>query len=196
MQKYRRRLRRLAILSFIEGLVILFVLLVLMVRRNPIPTDSAIPYLKAPGYILVQLAAPSGRPGAGRHIVPEWTLYGDGTLIFQTDPSDTLWRAQLSPGDIQHILEVIVTENKFFAATEQRYTTTIPGSDDEDELLLTVDANGQQKQVTLVSEPTTRGADIQTTHVFAIQQFLLAYHPLHSVFYAPDPAADRANGHW
>jgi hypothetical protein len=180
-----------------EGFVILLVLLVLMVRGNFPPTGSAIPYPENPGDILVQLAVPPGRPGAERHTVPEWTLYGDGTLIFQSDPSDTLWRAQLSPGDIQHILKVIITQDKFFATTQQRYGTIIPGTEDENELLLTVNADGQQKQVMLMSEPSTRSAiNMQTTYVFAIQQFLLAYHPLHSMFYAPDPAADRENGRW
>ncbi len=42
-------------------------------------------------------------------------------------------------------------------------------------------------------EPLTRGAiDPQTAQVLAIEQFLLAYHPLHAVFYAPntDPNDD------
>jgi len=44
---------------------------------------------------------------------------------------------------------------------------------------ITVDASGHEKQVTLVSESTTKSAiDIQTRHVFAIEQFLLSYHIL------------------
>ncbi len=113
------------------------------------------------------------------HTVPVWTLYGDGTLIFQTDPSDNLWRTQLSPGPIQHILDVIINQDHFYATSEQRYSSITHGSDDF-ELLLMVDINGQYKEVTLAGEPPTRGAiDIQTMQVFAIEQFLLAYHPLH-----------------
>jgi hypothetical protein len=58
----------------------------------------------------------------------------------------------------------------------------------DDEMLLTVNANGQQKEVVLVSERTTQiPSDLQTNRVFAIEQFLLAYHPMHSVFYASNP---------
>jgi len=62
---------------------------------------------------------------------------------------------------------------------------------DVDELLLIVNAHGQQKAVVLVSEPTNQVAiDLQITHVFAIEQFLLDYHPLHSVLYALNPDSD------
>jgi hypothetical protein len=194
MQKYRRILRRRAILSFIEGLVIFLVLLVLMVARNAVPTGRVISYNRAPGYILVQLAELPELAGAKMHTALEWTLYGDGTLIFRSDPGDDLWRAHLSPGAIQHILDVIINQDKFFVTSEQRYGSIIQGSDDN-ELLLTVDANGQQKEVTLASEPKTRGAiDIQTMHVFAIEEFLLAYHPLHAVYYAPNSDPDGNNG--
>jgi hypothetical protein len=45
--------------------------------------------------------------------------------------------------------------------------------------------------VVLVSEPTNQVAiDIQTTHVFAIEQFLLDYYPLHTVLYALNPNPD------
>ncbi len=52
-------------------------------------------------------------------------------------------------------------------------------------------ANGQHKEVVLASESTNKVAvDIQTTHVFAIEQFLLDYHPLHTVLYATNPDPD------
>lgn len=191
MQRYRRVLRRKAILTFIDGLIILLVLLIL-IARNAVPTGRTIFYIKTPGHILVQLAELPELARAEVHTVPEWTLYRDGTLIFRTDPGDDLWRAQLSPGPIQHILEVIINQDQFFATSEQRYVSITHGSD-TDELLLTVNVNGQQKEVRLVREPLTRGAiDPQTAQVFAIEQFLLAYHPLYAVFYAPntDPNDD------
>ncbi len=124
------------------------------------------------------------------HTVPMWTLYGDGTLIFRTGPGDNLWRAQLSLSEIQHILDVIINQNTFFDNTAQRYGSMAPGRNDE-ELLLIVDANGWQKAVILVSEPTNQVAiDIQTTRVFAIKQFLFDYHPLHIVLSVPDPNSD------
>jgi hypothetical protein len=185
MQKYRRILRRRAILSFIDGLAIFLILLLLMVARNLAPPGRAISYIKTPGHILVQLAELPELAEAEMHTAPEWTLYGDGTLIFRTNPGDDLRRAQLSPGAIQHILDMIINHDAFFATSEQRYSNIIHKSDD-DELLLTVDVNGQQKEVTLASQPTTGGA---------IEQFLFAYRPLHSVFYAPssDPDGDDGN---
>ena len=194
MQKYRRILRRRAILSLIDGVVIFLVLLGLLVASNLVPTGRAISYNNAPGHILVQLAEFPGLAGAKMHTAQEWTLYGDGTLIFRSDPGDDLWRAHLSPGAIQHILDVIINQDKFFVTSEQRYGSVTQGSDDN-ELLLTVDANGQQKEVTLAGGPNTGAIDIQTTRVFAIEEFLLAYHPLHAVYCAPnsDPDGDDGN---
>jgi hypothetical protein len=187
MQKYRRMLRRRATFLLFNWLVIIVFLTVWMVARKPVPTERTISYNRASDHILVQLAELPEYPGAQMHTVPMWTLYGDGTLIFRTDPSDNLWRAQLSQSEIQHILDVIINQDTFFDNTAQRYGSMTPDRDDE-ELLLIVDANGQQKGVILVSEPTNQVAiDIQTTHVFAIEQFLLDYHPLHTVLSAPNP---------
>src|SRR5205823_3103945 len=107
--------------------------------------------------------------GAERRTGQEWTLYGDGTLVFRIDPADDLWRAQLSPGAIQAILNVIINQDHFFATSKQRYGAVIHRSD-ESELLLTVDANGQQKEVMLSGEPAMKDIiDIQTMHVLAIK---------------------------
>jgi len=190
MQKYRRILRRRATFLLIDWLVIVVFLTVWMVAREPVPTKRTIHYNRASDHILVQLAKLPEHPGAQMHRVPMWTLYGDGTLIFRTDPGDNLWRAHLSHIEIQHILDVIINQNTFFDSIAQRYGSKTPERDN-DELLLTVDANGQQKAVLLVGEPTNQVAiDIQTTHVFAIEQFLLDYHPLHTVLYASNPDPD------
>ena len=217
MQRYRRLLRRRAILHLVDWLVIILFFIVWIVAmplspinhvpapttstlhrtgrsnlsssKKPGPTERAIFYNKAPGHILVRLAKLPELPAAEMHTVPVWTLYGDGTLIYSTDPSDALWRAQLAPGDIQHILDVILNQGRFFDYTRKQYRSISSGSDDE--LLLTVDANGQQKEVALVSELTNQTAsDIQTIHVFAIAQFLLAYHPVYSELYALNPDSD------
>jgi hypothetical protein len=213
MQRYRRLLRRRAVLHLVDWLVIVLIFIVWIVTmppslinhvpapttstlhrtgrsnlsssKKPVPTERAISYTEAPGHIIVRLAKIPELTGTEMHTVPVWTLYGDGTLIFRTDPSDALWRAQLAPGDIQHILDVILNQRRFFDYTRKQY-----GSDDE--LLLTVDANGHQKEVALVSELTNQNAsDIQTIHVFAIAQFLLAYHPVHSELYALNPGLDH-----
>ena len=188
MQKDRRILGRRATFLLIDWLVIVVFLTVWMVARKPVPTERTISYNRASDHILVQLAKLPEHSGAQMHTVLMWTLYGDGTLIFRTDPGDNLWRAHLSPSEIQHILDVIINQDTFFDSTAQRYGSMTPERDDNELLLLIVNAHGQQKKVVLVSEPTNRVTiDIQTTHVFAIEQFLLDYHPLHTVLYAPDP---------
>jgi len=190
MQKHRRILVRRATLLLIDSLVIVVVLTVWMVARKPVQTERTIPYINDSDHILVQLAKLPEHPGAQMHTVPMWTLYGDGTLIFRTDSGDSLWRAQLSLIEIQHILDVIINQNTYFDSLAQRYGSITPESD-HDELLLIVDANGQEKEVILVSELTDKVAiNTQTTHVFAIEQFLLAYHPPYTVLYAPDPDPD------
>src|SRR6266699_456117 len=98
MQKYRRILRRRAILSLIDGVVIFLILLVLLVASNLVPTGRTISYSNAPGHILVQLAEFPGLAGAKMHTAQEWTLYGDGTLVFRSDPGDDLWRAGQTRG--------------------------------------------------------------------------------------------------
>ena len=214
MQKYRRRLRRRTVLYFVDWLVVVLFFIIWIVARKPgpierttsyskapqisgattmqhlqVPIERTISYNKAPGHILVRLAKLPELTAAEMYTVPVWTLYGDGTLIYRTDPGDALWRAQLAPGDIQHILDVILNQGRFFDYTRKQYGSISPGIDDE--LLLTVDANGQQKEVALVSELTNQTAsDIQTIHVFAIAQFLLAYHPVYSELYALNPDSD------
>ena len=189
MQKHRRILVRRATLLLIDSLVIVVVLAVWMVARKPVQTERTISYIKASDHILVQLAKLPEHPGTQMHTVPMWTLYGDGTLIFQTDQGDSLLRAHLSLIEIQHILDVIINQNTFFESIAQRYASIAPERDDD--VLLIVDANGQEKEVMLVSEPTDKVAiNTQTTHVFAIEQFLLNYHPPSTVLYALDPEPD------
>jgi hypothetical protein len=194
MHKPGGMLRRRAISSFIDGLVIFLVVLLVLVARNFAPTGRAISYNRTPGHILVHLAELPEFAEAEMHSEQEWSLYGDGTLVFRTDPGDDLWRAHLSPDAIQSLLDVIINQNQFFATSKQQYGTIIHGSE-ENELLLTVDANNQQKEVTLASRPTEKDTiDIQTTHVFAIERFLLNYHPLYAVFYASNSDTDGESG--
>src|SRR2546421_1759803 len=110
MQKYRCIFRWRTTSSLIDWLVIIIFLIIWMVARKPVPTERAIPYIKAPSHILVQLAELPDLAEAGTHTDPQWTLYGDGRLIFKADPSDTLWRVQLAPANIQHILNVIINQ--------------------------------------------------------------------------------------
>jgi hypothetical protein len=190
MQRYRRLQRRRAVLYLVDWLMIVVFLIVWIVARKPVLTERAISYSKAPGHILVQLAKLPELTRADTHTVPVWTLYGDGTLIFRTDPNDSLWRAQLAPGDIQRILDVILNQGRFFDDTRKQYGSI--SSESDDELLLTVAVNSQQKEVVLVSELTNQtSSDIQTIHMFTIAQYLLAYHPVHSVLYALNPDLDH-----
>lgn len=175
----------------IDGIVIALILAVWLVKGSA-PTSRPISYITGSGHILVQIAESPEPSRLTAHKVPKWTLYGDGTLLFQADPGDSVWHAQLSPGQIQQILDVIVNQNTFFASTKQVYGNLVPDDDgDGDELLLMVDANSQHKEVGLGSEPpNTVAIDAQTDHVFAIKHFLLDYHPDHATLYAPDPSTD------
>lgn len=189
MQPFRRLLRKRAIFAFVDGFIVLLALLFLIVSGGVRPATRSISYPTRSGQILVQLAELPEHSEDEVHVTPEWTLYGDGTLLFQTDPHDDLWRAHLSPEAIQYILNVIVNRDQFFSSSAQLYGN----HSNDDEQLLTVDANGQQKAVMLTDTPTTSSSStIQATHVLAIERFLLAYHPSSAIWYAPDP--DDNNG--
>lgn len=198
MRQYAPMLRRRATLLLIDCLVIAVFITVWMVARKPIPIPVPVPTTQsthlttAPVHILVQLAEIPEHPAALTPTLPMWTLYSDGTLIFRADPDDALWQAQLSPTEIQQLLDVIINQDTFFRGTAQRYgDITDEGSDDQ--LLLSVDVHGQQKEVILVGEPADEGAsDLQTAHIFAIEEFLLDYHPPRAVLYVPSPDPDGA----
>jgi len=117
--------------------------------------------------------------------VPDWTLYGDGTLIMKPNTGggsgSQLLVAHLSPSEVQHILDVVVNQDAFFASTQSSYGRVMA---DTGSSLLTVDANGQHKEVRLFAEPTS-AADEQTQHVFAIRHFLLSYSPASTQPYVP-----------
>lgn len=142
---------------------------------TPVPSDNKV------GNIIVQLFRSPGFIYPPVNGVPEWTLYGNGTLIFKSAANAELLQSELSPGEVQHILDVIVNQNAFFASTKQFYGRLIP---DAGSLLLSVSANGQEKEVRLFHEPTS-SSDQQTQHVFAIEHFLLNYHSAISQPYIP-----------
>jgi len=191
MLPVRRLLRKRAIFAFVDGFLLLLALLFLIVNGTFISPTRSIFYPTAPGQILVQLAELPEHAEGETRMTPEWTLYGDGTLLFQADPHDDLWRAHLSSEAIQRVLDVIVNRDQFFSSSARLYGNSNIG----DEQLLTVDVNGQRKAVTLTGSPTmSNTSNNQTTHVFAIEHFLLAYHPASAVWYAPDPDPDDNNG--
>lgn len=131
------------------------------------------------GQVIVQLFRSPGFIYPPVNGIPEWTLYGDGMLVFKL--GSELVQAQLSAAEVQHILDVVVNQNDFFASNQSSYGHIIA---DVGSTLLTVAANGQQKEVRLFGEPTT-GEDEQTQHVFAIEHFLLNYRPSSSQVYVP-----------
>jgi hypothetical protein len=186
-QSLRHLLRKRAVFAFIDGLILILSLLFLMIIGVPAAPTRSITYLKSPGHLLVQLAELPEHSEAETRTMPEWTLYGDGTLLFQSDRHEDLWRAHLSPDAVQHILDVIINQNQFFACSMQQYGT---GSNDDRQLLM-VDANGRQKAVTLTDDLSSgRASSIETTRIIAIEQFLLAYQPTRATWYAPDPDPD------
>ncbi len=133
------------------------------------------------GHIIVQLFQVPGFIYPSISGVPEWTLYEDGLLVFKASNNLDVVQAHLSPDNIRSILNVIVHQDSFFASTKDAYGHPIP---DAGSLLLSVDANGQHKQVRLYGEPTTPG-DEQTRHIFAIKNFLLNYRPAATQPYIP-----------
>ncbi|HZR39365.1 MAG TPA: hypothetical protein VFB12_04570 [Ktedonobacteraceae bacterium] len=143
----------------------------------------AIAFDKQQGHVLIQLFRVPGNIYPPINGVPDWTLYGDGTLIFKSN-NGSLQQARLSASDIQHILDVVVQENTFFASNQALYGRMFA---DMGSLLLTVNANGQHKTVRLFAEPDST-ADEQTQHVFAIKNFLLNYHPASVQAYSPPGA--------
>src|SRR5437764_1630146 len=148
-------------------------------------SGSPISYNTGAGHILVQLFRSPGFIFPPINGVPDWTLYGDGTLIMKsntgTGPGSQLLVAHLSTSEVQHILDVVVNQNAFFASTQSSYGRVMA---DTGSLLLTVDANGHHKEVRLFAEPTS-SEDEQTQHVFAIRHFLLSYSPASPQPYVP-----------
>jgi hypothetical protein len=190
-QLFRRLLRKRATFAFIDGFLLLLALLYLMISRSSASLTPPITYLKGSAHLLIQLAELPERSEAETHTMPEWTLYGDGTLLFQSGRHDDLWQTHLSPDAVQHVLDVIINRDQFFTCSMPQYGS----SNDDDRLLLTVDANGQQKVVTVADNLSPSGTNnIQTTHILAIERFLLAYQPSPARWYALDPDPDDNNG--
>jgi hypothetical protein len=149
---------------------------------TPTPT-----YGTGAGHILIQLYNTPGfiyPPVVG---IPEWTLYGDGTLLARTLPGQTaatpsgLLVAHLSADQVAHILDVVVNQYTFFASTREAYGRPVP---DVGATRFTVNTGGQSKTISLLpqSDPLP---DQQTTNVFAAAKFLRGYEPASAAPYAP-----------
>jgi hypothetical protein len=150
-------------------------------------TKDEIPYDKQPGRILIQLFTGPGFVMLPMFAVPEWTLYGDGTLIYRSNKANQLQQAQLSSSEIQQILDMVVKQQAFFSSTQETYGRLVP---DIGTTLLTVNAQNQRKTVKLLLEPENlQDADIQTQHVFAIRSYLLNYKPDQERTYVPPGVA-------
>src|SRR5262249_7279108 len=169
---------------------------------GPVGTPPA--YNHADGQIIVQLFPSPGQlfpPVSG---TPEWTLYGDGTLIYRVaqPPDNTigLLTAHLAPAEVDRILEVVVNRDAFFGSTRAQYGT-FPS--DAGFTLLTVNTASTNKQVMLGQDPGS-SPDSQTTNVFSIASFLRSYRPNHPAPYAagrlalpvfhPPPSASGEGG--
>jgi hypothetical protein len=139
---------------------------------------STVSYDNTPGHILVQLFPTPGFIFPAVNAVPAWTLYGDGTVVYtpQEGPPGApgqLLTAHLAPDAVEHILDVVVKQYAFFSSARTLYGRLAP---DAGRTLLTVDAAGQHKQVSLGSGPGP-SPDQQANNIFAIQQFLSSYQP-------------------
>lgn len=152
-------------------------------RLGGIPTPTFAP--GKVGQIMVQLFDAPGFIYPSVNGVPEWTLYGDGMLLFRRGADSTtgsgLLEAHLSSSQINQILDVVVNQHHYFSDTRTFYGRTIP---DSGKTLLNVTANGQHRVVALGNEPGPN-ADFQTNDVFAIAQFLRGYKPAGAQEYIP-----------
>lgn len=145
-------------------------------------TGAPVAYDAHANSILVQLFSSPGFIYPSVNGVPTWTLYGNGTLIFANgfaNGAPKLMQAKLAADQMQHILDVVVNQNTFFASDKPLYGHMIP---DTGATLLTVNAQGKSKTVGVYGGPGTPGyagsqADTQTQHIFAIKGFLDGYHP-------------------
>lgn len=138
--------------------------------------------------ILVQVFPSPGFVNPPVNGVPTWTLYGDGTLIFAdgfANGAPKLMETKLTTAQVQHILDVVVNQNAFFASDKPTYGHMMP---DTGSIVLTVNANGQSKTVAIYGN-TGSSSDTQTQHIFAIESFLNGYHPANAQPYMPHSVA-------
>ena len=95
--------------------------------------DDTVDYLERPDAIIIQMLNVSGQPLlkiADRLTLPEFTLYGDGTLIFTESDGDgapRLLQAELPKDAIEDLLAFIVGEGFLDFAYEHEGE---PGADD------------------------------------------------------------------
>lgn len=143
-------------------------------------THGPVSYTQGTGQILIRLIDAPGNIFPSVRATPQWELYGDGTLIYQSPATstDTLLQARLPFPDITHILDVVVNQDSFFADKKSLYGKLMP---DVGKLVLTVNANQQQKTVSLFEE---EGAPPEDQHMFSILHFLQSYQPASSYPYA------------
>ncbi len=136
------------------------------------------------GRIVIQLFDAPGFIYPTVNGVPEWTLYGDGTLIVQQNPStpgqSAFVSAHLTSAQVTHILDVVINQRHFFASAQPSYGRRNP---DAGLTLLYVSSGGQQKMVSVGGD--AGGADAQTQNVFAILQYLRGYAPTGAQPYTP-----------
>lgn len=142
----------------------------------------------AAGRIVIQLFDAPGFIYPSVNGVPEWTLFGDGTLIFRQNTTPlgqgALVSAHLTLAQVAHILDVVVNQRHFFASNQSSYGHRVP---DTGLTLLYVSSGGQQKMVSLAG--VASGADAQTQNVFAIAQYLQGYAPAGAQPYTPSGVA-------
>ncbi|MBO0790889.1 MAG: hypothetical protein J2P36_08075 [Ktedonobacteraceae bacterium] len=130
-------------------------------------------YTQGAGQVLIRLVDAPGNIFPSLRAIPEWELYGDGTLLYQPQGtrSDTLLQAQIQPADIAHILDVIVNQDAFFVDKKNLYGKATA---DVGQLVLSVNASKQQKTVSLLGE---EGAPSEDQHMFSALHFLQSYQP-------------------
>lgn len=137
---------------------------------------SLVSYTPGSGQTLIRLINSPGNIFPSIRATPIWELYGNGTLLYQSQAasSDTLLQAQLQPADVAHILDVVVNQDAFFADKKSFYGKMVA---DAGATILTVNTTKQQKTASLFEE---EGASPEDQHMFSILHFLQSYQPASS----------------
>ena len=157
-------------------------------------TDTRTPgqpvvYDHAASAVILQLYPIPGFVYPAVNGVPEWTLFGDGTLVFRAQnasgPAAQLRQAHLDDTQVEDLLTYAVLTHHIFATTRHTYGQFIP---DAGTTLLRISAAGQQRELVVAPVPGAN-PDTQTSDVFAILRFVSHYQPAQSVPLVPDRVA-------
>ncbi|HET8840030.1 MAG TPA: hypothetical protein VFN35_01125, partial [Ktedonobacteraceae bacterium] len=142
------------------------------VQPSPSTTPhSSYSYTRQAGAIVLQMFRTGGfAPAPFSEVLPRWSLYGDGTLVFRAT-NDTLMQAHLSQGQIDVVLKEVIDEKHIFASTKRDYSSY---GADMFHWILHIKANGRELVVG-VGDPVSSSTDVQIRRLRDIVDYLEVY---------------------